>query len=447
MADNRYNAGGGRARIDSYAAKNYLDENVDGETVSDALLNTGYQEYGDKFNHAFWINDLYFEVPPERISSQEENSYAEFQSLRSNSASKIPVGIASEIFTINLNIVSKNSIVNIDDRTSEVGPAKYTNDYENNNTQKRGGILDLIIQFKHIPFSVVENAYLRAKLKIPLTHNMVFCMHNLAMSTSPGEPGTLVASLTMSPLGYTPYSDKWLFKKNWDAKNGSSFFDVNMNYEGILRKLPDWHKYPTRLDESEDTPESRTYYFGSKSWYVNPKLRDRATATTTESDCSVVNPAYQTVDSINSLDRDFMVTSDITQFPYESTLYKQYIDWLHARWAQKIVNNEQDVTLNRYDFTKISPYNSQNHDLGDAIVLKWKEFKSIQIDPVVADTIRTYYKRKLALDRARLFKIRMQGDMQLIKEGYTEEEIAAFAELETTMAASMTASGAAGIGP
>lgn len=445
MADNRYLGTNGRVGIDSYAAKNYLDGNVDGETVSDALLNSGYQEYGDKFNHAFWINDLYFEVPPERISSQEENGYAEFQSLRSNSASKIPVGIASEIFTINLNIPSKNSIVNIDDRTSD---ANYTSNFENNNTQKRGGILDLIIQFKHIPFSVVENAYLRAKLKIPLTHNMVFCMHNLAMSTSPGEPGTLVASLTMSPLGYTPYSDKWLFKKNWDAKNGSSFFDVNMNYEGILRKLPEWNKYPTRNEESSVDLSKRTYYFGSKSWYVNPKLKDgTAATTTTESDCSIVNPAYQTVDSINSLDKDFMLTSDITQFPYESTLYKQYIDWLHARWAQKIVNNEQDVTLNRYDFTKISPYNSNNHNLGDAIVLKWKEFKSIQIDPVVADTIRTYYKRKLALDRSRLFKIRMQDDMQLIKEGYSSEELAAFKELETTLAGNMAASGASGIGP
>ena len=447
MASNRYlPSTTGTILPDAYSAKNYLDLGVDGDISIAANAAGGYSSYGDKFNHGFWINDLYFEVPPERISSQEENSYAEFQSLRSNSASKIPVGIASEIFSINLNIPSKNSIVNIDDRTSESGST--TAEYYVNNTQKRGGILDLIIQFKHIPFSVIENAFLRAKLKIPHTHNMVFCMHNLAISTSPGEPGTIVATLTVSPMGYTPYSDKWLFKKNWDAKSGSSFYDVNMNYAGILSKLPNWNKYPSRLQESNLDPSMTTYYFGSKDWTVNPKLSadSKTQVTTTESDLSVVNPAYQTIDSINSLDQNYMVKSDITQFAYESSLYKQYIDWLHARWAQKIVNNNKEDESNRYDFTQISPYGSEDHNLGDSIILKWKEFKSISIDPEVADVIRTYFKRKLALDRARLFKVRFQGDGQMTIDGYDKNELAAFRELEITIGASGGQPGRSGNG-
>mgnify|MGYP000538428578 CR=1 FL=1 len=436
MASNRYTLNTTGPNLNTYNAKDGLDGTVDGETIVGLTASAEYATYGDRFNHGFWVNDLYFEVPPERISSQEENSYAEFQSLRSNSASKVPVGIASEIFSINLNIPSKNSIVNIDDRTSESGT--LSQDFNINNTQKRGGILDLIIQFKHIPFSVIENAFLRAKLKIPHTHNMVFCMHNLAISTSPGEPGTIVATLTVSPMGYTPYSDKWLFKKNWDAKSGSSFYDVNMNYAGILSKLPNWNKYPSRLQESDLDPEKTTYYFGSKDWTVNPKLTaDSASqVTTTESDLSVVNPAYQTIDSVNSLDQNYMVKSDITQFAYESSLYKQYIDWLHARWAQKIVNNNKENELNRYDFTQISPYGSENHNLGDSIILKWKEFKSISIDPEVADIIRTYFKRKLALDRARLFKIRFQEDGQVTADGYDQNELAAFRELEKAISTS-----------
>mgnify|MGYP000861497153 FL=1 len=436
MASNRYTLNTTGPNLNTYNAKDGLDGTVDGETIVGLTASAEYATYGDRFNHGFWVNDLYFEVPPERISSQEENSYAEFQSLRSNSASKVPVGIASEIFSINLNIPSKNSIVNIDDRTSESGT--LSQDFNINNTQKRGGILDLIIQFKHIPFSVIENAFLRAKLKIPHTHNMVFCMHNLAISTSPGEPGTIVATLTVSPMGYTPYSDKWLFKKNWDAKSGSSFYDVNMNYAGILSKLPNWNKYPSRLQESDLDPEKTTYYFGSKDWTVNPKLTaDSASqVTTTESDLSVVNPAYQTIDSINSLDQNYMVKSDVTQYAYESSLYKQYIDWLHARWAQKIVNNNKENELNRYDFTQISPYGSENHNLGDSIILKWKEFKSISIDPEVADIIRTYFKRKLALDRARLFKIRFQEDGQVTADGYDQNELAAFRELEKAISTS-----------
>jgi hypothetical protein len=446
MASKRYLPSIGTVLPDAYNAKNYLDSTVDGDISAAANSAGGYSTYGDKFNHGFWVNDLYFEVPPERISSQEENSYAEFQSLRSNSASKVPVGIASEIFSINLNIPSKNSIINIDDRTSESGA--LNEDFNINNTQKRGGILDLIIQFKHIPFSVIENAFLRAKLKIPHTHNMVFCMHNLAISTSPGEPGTIVATLTVSPMGYTPYSDKWLFKKNWDAKSGSSFYDVNMNYAGIQSKLPDWKKYPSRLQESDLDPEKTTYYFGSKDWTVNPKLSaDSASqVTTTESDLSVVNPAYQTIDSINSLDQNYMLKSDVTQFAYESSLYKQYIDWLHARWAQKIVNNNKENELNRYDFTQISPYGSENHNLGDSIILKWKEFKSISIDPEVADIIRTYFKRKLALDRARLFKIRFQEDGQVTADGYDKQELAAFRELEHAMSTSGSNTGPNGNG-
>ncbi|NDB87167.1 MAG: hypothetical protein EB127_31465, partial [Alphaproteobacteria bacterium] len=98
-----------------------------------------YADFGQNnyIDHGFWINDLYFQVPPERISSQEENAYSQSQALRSNNSFKIPVGIANEIITISFNIPCKSSITNIDTREDQSVPS---------NTGKRGGIFDLILQ-------------------------------------------------------------------------------------------------------------------------------------------------------------------------------------------------------------------------------------------------------------------------------------------------------------
>ena len=342
-------------------------------------------------DHGFWINDLYFQVPPERISVQEENNYAEFQGLRSSGSYKIPVGIASQIFTISLSIPSKTSIKNIDIR----------NDGTSGNTGKRGGILDLIIQFKNIPFSVINNAYIRSKLKTPMTHNMVFCLHNLAISTSPGEPGTLVATITVSPMGYTPYSNRWLYKTNWVSKTGVSFEDVNTkkhsNYDKVLAQ---------------------------NSWlsYNSPKDKESGSSIVTTA-TSVVNPKYQLIESINSIDQDFLKSTDVTLYAHESSIFKEYVDWLHLQWTNKVVNNltpgvTQIKTTNNdesryhetYDFTKISPYGSGGHNIGEKLVLKWKEFKTIPIDPEVADEIRAYFKRKIVLERAKLFNLRINPD-------------------------------------
>jgi hypothetical protein len=342
-------------------------------------------------DHGFWINDLYFEVPPERISVQEENNYAEFQGLRSSGSYKIPVGIASQIFTISLSIPSKTSINNIDTR----------DDGTYGNTGKRGGILDLIIQFKNIPFSVINNAYIRSKLKTPMTHNMVFCLHNLAISTSPGEPGTLVAAITVSPMGYTPYSNRWLYKTNWVSKTGVSFEEVNTkkhsNYDKVLAQ---------------------------NSWisYNSPNDKESGSSIVTTA-TSVVNPKYQLVESINSIDQDFLKSTDVTLYAHESSIFKEYVDWLHLQWTNKVVNNltpgvTQIKTANNdesryhetYDFTKISPYASREHDTGKKLILKWKEFKTIPIDPEVADEIRAYFKRKIVLERAKLFNLRLNPD-------------------------------------
>lgn len=363
----------------------------------------------NKIDHGFWINDLYFEVPPERISSQEENAYAEFQALRSNSSWKIPTGIASEIITVSLNIPHKHAIVNIDTRTD--GSTA-------NNTGKRGGILDLILQFKHIPFSCIENAYLRSKLKIPATHNMVFCMHNLALSTSPGEPNVIVGTLTISLMAYTPYSDRWLFKRDWVSRNGLYFEDVNdvnlpgrVSYKTLnLRPSVVQGLMPNASESEAAYKLSKTFAAynyanytirGDQSFVINTKILGQEAAGASYPN-SIVNPAFQTVESLNSIDLAFMRPFDVTRFARESEPFKVYMDWIHKQMENKIIDNEK--IGNTFDFTKISPYGSENHDTGGAVLLRWKEFKNIQIDPVVADKIRLHIKRKIAFYRYDLFK-------------------------------------------
>lgn len=363
----------------------------------------------NKIDHGFWINDLYFEVPPERISSQEENAYAEFQSLRSNSSWKIPTGIASEIITVSLSIPHKHAILNIDSRDNASGV---------NNSGKRGGILDLILQFKHIPFACIENAYLRSRLKIPGTHNMVFCMHNLALSTSPGEPGTIVGTLTISLMAYTPYSDKWLFKKEWVSKSGGLYFedvnDVNLpgraSYktlrlfanpaEAIMPNAGD-NESAFRLSKSFAAHNYGSYATTGESFIINTKLLGKD-ATGAEYPNSVVNPSFQTVESLNTIDLNFMRPFEVTRYARESEPFKVYMDWIHKQMQAKIIDNES--VDNKFDFTRISPYGSNVQDLGDSVILKWKEFKNIQIDPEVADKIRLYIKKRIAFFRYDLFK-------------------------------------------
>ncbi|NDB81152.1 MAG: hypothetical protein EB127_00160 [Alphaproteobacteria bacterium] len=333
-------------------------------------------------DHGFWLNDLYFQVPPERISSQEENNYAEFQAIRSTGSSKIPVGIASEVFTISFNLTHKNSIVNVDTRNGNFG-----------NTGKRGGILDLILQFKHVPISVIENAYLRSKLKVPATHNMVFCLHNLSISTSPGEPGVLIGQLTISPMAYTCYSDRWYYKKDWISKDGFAFEDVNkIDLPGRIEYKVQNFLSPAGLPIA---------YHNRETFFVNKAAVRQEMAGETYYQ-SLINPMFQTAEALNHADLEFMQPYEATQFARESAPFKAYMDWIHFIYTNRTYNNETED--NKFDFTQISPYGLDIQDIGDVLILRWKEFKKIQIDSQVSDRMKLYIKRKIAVFRHDLFK-------------------------------------------
>lgn len=353
--------------------------------------------FGAKIDHGFWINDLYFEVAPEKISSQEENNFLEFQGIRSRHAHKIPVGISSEYFTLNLTIPSRDAIVNKDTRPDSS---------VSNNTGKRGGVLDLAIQFKYIPFACIENAYLRSKLKIPPTHNMVFCLHNITFSTSPGEPGNIVASLTISLMAYTPYSDRWTYKKDWVSKNGLSFEDVNpINLQG---RIP--YKVNTEsavAENSSKTGEAKAEEiaeFGNQILVWQKNLFGTSSefekSVAANSEVNITDPKYSEVDSLNSIDVAHMAPFEITRFPRESAVFKAYVDWLHDYHTKVPIKY-----LEYYDCTKILPYGgNEKNIIGDKIILKYKEFKTIPIDNWTADKIRIFFKKRVTKFRASLFK-------------------------------------------
>jgi hypothetical protein len=374
-------------------AKNSMLEDFDISSLSFRDENgniTSWSDYGDSMshiNHSFIINDLEFIVPPEKISSTEENNYIQAQSLRSRSSDKLPVGIANEIFTVSFTLPGKNSIVNLDSRDDQA---------LGNNTGKRGGILDFILQFKNVPFSVIENATLRTKLKIPPYHNMVFCMHNLALTTSPGEPDTILGSLTFTPMSYACYSDFWHYKKNWISKTVQSFEDVNEIHLPLRNRYLD---DVSILNFINTVPEG---YFNN----INDKFaaginRDLLANTLSAGvrNQYIVDPDYQTVESLHKLDNQFMLPYQRTQFARESEPYKAYMDWLFYRHTRKRVSLTES-----FDCTKISPYGSADQNLGNRLYLRWKEFRSIQIDPIVAEKIRNDIKLTLKNFQLRLFK-------------------------------------------
>lgn len=381
-----------------------------------------WSDYGNMFshiNHAFIINDLQFIIPPEKISSTEENNYMAVQSIRSRNSDKLPVGIANEIFSVSFTLPGKSSIKNIDSRDDHTS---------GNNTGKRGGILDFILQFKNSPFSVIENATLRTKLKIPIFHNMVFCMHNLALTTSPGEPDTILGTLTFTPMSYACYSDFWHYKKNWISKGGQSFEDVNeINLPNRNPYLTEENKKALLLDNLErwfaNTRADSTYIAG-----INAQL---LAGNEPPGDATyMVDPAYQTAESLHKLDVNFMLNPERTQFARESEPYKAYIDWLYSRHKQKNIGNGEV-----FDCTKISPYNSTEQNLGDRVYLKWKEFQHITVDPVVAEAIRNGIRLRLKNFKLRLFK-NVLGPSNM-----TAEEAAALKESETLGSGKQSQSG------
>jgi hypothetical protein len=385
--------------------ENNLVNNLGNRDILKIELPTGpdeqmeiWSDYGSThINHSFWINDLEFKLQPRSITINEDSNFLGVQPIRANGAQKIPIGIASEKFTISFDIPNKGSITNIDERDSFVS-SKSVGD----NTGMRGGLLDLIIQFKHVPFAVIENAVLRAKLKVPPLHNMVFCLLNLSSVIS---EGIIECQLEISPITYVAYSDMWHFKKYWVSKNGQSLETVNTI--DLLGRLP----YLTKDNIKElflDIDLNKTIADGKYNLGISEFLRKGKPESTYSGkpQANLIDPKYQTVESINNLDLQYMAPlHETVQFPKASEPFKVYIDWLHSVYQNKTINGLGET----FDFTQLSPYGSRAMVLGRNAVFVWKEFKNIQIDTVVAERIRKLIRTQIADFQTQIFKKGLGG--------------------------------------
>jgi hypothetical protein len=364
----------------------------------------------DVMNHAFWLNDLLFICPPQSINTQTDQLVAKYQSLRSAASSKVPYGKASKYFMIDLVIPAKSAIMNVDYRLPDnnaQATASHDNDYVN--TGKRGGILDLIIQFKVTPFARVENAFIRSTLGIPKDKNMVMSLHQLTLYTIKGRKGAVGCKLLMSVFNYSPYSPNFLYKEDWVTKNKYGRFNIEsvnridfgdnsiavkrVPYKVYIQRVTDAvRNLGFEIDEAEEAisplvqrvpPVSNGSFTGSDSGLDNTQ-RSRAF----EEQYNMLFTENE--DEMSSVDSYFMEAPRGVVNPATSAVFKAYIDWVHSKWTSiKDIDGE-------FNGSAISQYASEEQDLGDQVILEWKEFKTEPMPPEVEQEVRIWYRQKMA---------------------------------------------------
>jgi hypothetical protein len=356
-------------------------------------------------SHEFWINDLIFAVPPEQIQAQGEDTIFQWQSLRTSNTVKVHGGKGSLVFSVKCTLPSKQSIVNIDIRETN---SPTTINY-GNNSGKRGGLVDFILQFKNIPFARVENAFIRSKLRIPEDANMVMCMHQMNVTTVPGEPDSLDLSFVMTVFNYSPYSDKWLFKDDWVTKAELGFRD----FESVNTiTLPDRTSY--RIYTINQELASVPAYTGDESTDLQVSMSPEASNNRSlgfyrENGSAGLNPDNEIFSrefDINfteggndrwNTDLVFMNMPTAVKNPSQSAIFKTYCDWLFSEYANKM-HGDGEV----FDHTLLGGYNSDRHDIGDSIEFQWKEYKRFAMPNGINETLRQVIRdRLLGLSRVR----------------------------------------------
>jgi murein DD-endopeptidase MepM/ murein hydrolase activator NlpD len=378
--------------------------------------------YSDEevMSHAFWINDLLFVCPPQMINTQSEQMIANYQSLRANSTSKVPVGKGTKFFSVKLKVPSKAAIVNVDFRLADENAITMQPDIngEYHNTGKRGGILDLIIQFKNTPFARLENGFIRSTLNIPKEKNIAICLHQINVSTTKDKFNCLDVDLLFSVFNYSPFSPNFYFKEDWATKEqyGSfTFEDVNIidfgfNEINNLRRRYKIYIPEVPLESGGDTSgedDSRQMSFDTLAAAdnaISPFIREvngpsnggegGFESSTVDQRNEAFREQYNLIftegeEELNLVDSKFMRPALAVADPSVSAVFKAYVDWLHSKWHQK------EDSEGQFNAAAIQRYGSLEHNLGDAVILTWKEFKTEPMPRAVEQEIKAWYRRRL----------------------------------------------------
>jgi hypothetical protein len=384
------------------------------EDIYSSQATEDQEAYSDEeiMNHAFWLNDLLFICPPQSINTQTDQLIAKYQSLRSSASSKVPFGKGTKYFMVDLVIPAKSAIMNVDYRLPDnnaVATVSHDSDYVN--TGKRGGILDLIIQFKVTPFARVENAFIRSTLGIPKDKNIAMCLHQLTLYTIKGRKGAVGCKLLMSVFNYSPYSPNFVYKEDWVTKSQYGRFNIesvnriDFGDRSVARRRVPYKVYIQGLSDAVATLRSEEV----EAQQATSPLVQRVNPVTLGSFYESGNPSSlsnaersrafeeqynmlftENEDEMSNVDSYFMESPRGVANPASSAVFKAYIDWIHSQWTSI---NDIDGEFNG---SAISQYGSEEQDLGDQVILEWKEFKTEPMPPEVEQEVRIWYRQRMA---------------------------------------------------
>ena len=314
----------------------------------------------DKYNHAFWINDLLFVVPPSRISIDTDYNIFQWKSLRSDTSVKVHSGNSNTYIKVDLIMPSGNSVINV-------------NYNKPTSTAMRGGLLDLILQFKYTPFCYIENAFVRSNIGLDVNFNMAATLHQLSVSTMQGFPGTLQVEILLGVFNYRPYGPNFCYKDQWNveyAHGGARFESANPSF--LSTDPPD-------IMDAHFAPGVNAFDLCQTSRTMNkndgPPMDDMLNPISlnsipiAENNGSTGYIPFQdtwTFEDLQDQDRILFVTPEHTHTPAWSEVYTSYINWLRTQWEQK-------------GFGDLQPIGSRDHDLGDKLRFKWKTYQKFEM--------------------------------------------------------------------
>jgi len=152
-------------------------------------MNTKVTATGDAI---FIINDIELEIPPTQISIQKEDLYWSWKTLRTKTSTKVPS--SHGVLHVQLNIIfTPDQLITLH---------------------------RLVTEFRNSPYCYVKNKYLRNNIceSWGVGQNMAFTMVGLDVSSLSDAPGSFQVQMALRWFNYFPYTPNFIFKKDFLTK-------------------------------------------------------------------------------------------------------------------------------------------------------------------------------------------------------------------------------------
>lgn len=146
---------------------------------------------------ALLLGHLVFKVPPLAIRIRKGNITFRWKPLRTKESIAVKSGNAECYIEVDLAFVGLRQISN--------------------------SLGDLITLYKKFPFVPIENVHIR-RMMVPHAPNdtMAVCLETLIMDAVSGKPDQVMATLMLRWFNYKPYSNNFLFRREWRSLNAPS---------------------------------------------------------------------------------------------------------------------------------------------------------------------------------------------------------------------------------